>query len=148
MKIGFVGLGSMGQAIASNQLKSGLLDTLEAPLIHVNLAPLAVDFAEELAERHQARGFTYIAAPVMGRPSGHIRLRGQLMHGFRPLRASSLWQSSGCRVTQKEPKELAREWTSGDSPKNRTSQPLTLLADPVSGFVRTSCLQRANRVNT
>ncbi|WP_273826186.1 NAD(P)-dependent oxidoreductase [Pseudomonas asplenii] len=130
MKIGFVGLGSMGQAIASNLLKSGhelwvwnrspapvqalvelgaqaamqprqafevdvvfsmlahdqamrsvlldsgLLDELRAPLIHVNLATIAVDFAEELAGLHQARGLTYIAAPVMGRPN--VAIAGEL----------------------------------------------------------------------
>lgn len=130
MKIGFVGLGSMGQAIASNLLKSGhelwvwnrspapvqalvdlgakaaaeprqafaadvvfsmlahdqamrsvlldsgLLDELEAPLIHVNLATIAVDFAQELAELHCARGLTYIAAPVMGRPN--VAIAGEL----------------------------------------------------------------------
>jgi 3-hydroxyisobutyrate dehydrogenase-like beta-hydroxyacid dehydrogenase len=122
MKIGFIGLGNMGQAMASQLLKgghavqvwnrsaepvqamvelgaraaaspaeafasdvvfsmladdqalrdvlldSGLLDRLEAPLIHVNMATIAVAFAEELAERHARRGVAYIAAPVMGRP--------------------------------------------------------------------------------
>jgi 3-hydroxyisobutyrate dehydrogenase-like beta-hydroxyacid dehydrogenase len=123
MKIGFLGLGNMGQAIASNLLKgghpllvwnrspqatqplvelgaeavaepaqafaadvvfsmladdkalrsvlidSGLLARLKAPLIHVNLATIAVTFADELAELHQAQGVDYIAAPVMGRPN-------------------------------------------------------------------------------
>lgn len=122
MKIGFVGLGNMGQAMASNLLKgghelwvwnrspapvqklvelgakaasqprqafevdivfsmladdqavrevlldSGLLKSLKAPLIHVNMATIAVAFAEELATLHQAQGVAYIAAPVMGRP--------------------------------------------------------------------------------
>ncbi|WP_397451795.1 NAD(P)-dependent oxidoreductase [Pseudomonas sp. NA-150] len=130
MKIGFVGLGSMGQAMASNLLKSGhelwvwnrspapvnalvelgakaaadpqqafatdivfsmladdqalrsvllesgLLKTLKAPLIHVNLATVAVAFAEELAALHQAQGVAYIAAPVMGRPN--VAASGQL----------------------------------------------------------------------
>ena len=123
MKIGFLGLGSMGQAIASNLLKSGhellvwnrspnamqplvelgaiaatepaqafkadvvfsmladdkalrsvlldsgLLKQLKAPLIHVNLATIAVTFADELADLHHAQGIDYIAAPVMGRPN-------------------------------------------------------------------------------
>lgn len=122
MKIGFVGLGNMGQAMATNLLKdghevwvwnrspepvqamvalgakaaadppqafgndvvfsmladdralrevlleSGLLDTLKAPLIHINMATIAVAFAEELAALHAKRGVAYIAAPVMGRP--------------------------------------------------------------------------------
>ncbi|KAF2395219.1 NAD(P)-dependent oxidoreductase [Pseudomonas frederiksbergensis] len=123
MKIGFLGLGSMGQAIAANLLKSGhavwvwnrspepaqklvelgahaaatpaqafnadivfsmladdkalravlldsgLLAQLKGPLIHVNLATIAVAFAEELAALHEAQGIDYIAAPVMGRPN-------------------------------------------------------------------------------
>ncbi|WP_431061208.1 NAD(P)-dependent oxidoreductase [Pseudomonas abietaniphila] len=123
MKIGFLGLGNMGQAIAANLLKgehelrvwnrspqatqslvelgakavtepaeafdadvvfsmladdkalrlvlldSGLLKQLKAPLIHVNLATIAVTFADELAELHKAQGIDYIAAPVMGRPN-------------------------------------------------------------------------------
>lgn len=130
MKIGFLGLGSMGQAIAANLLQSGhevwvwnrspdaaqklvelgakaaatateafnadvvftmladdkalravLLDSgllagLKAPLIHVNLATIAVAFAEELATLHAAQGIDYIAAPVMGRPN--VAALGQL----------------------------------------------------------------------
>jgi 3-hydroxyisobutyrate dehydrogenase-like beta-hydroxyacid dehydrogenase len=123
MKIGFVGLGSMGQAMAVNLLKgghelwvwnrspsavqplvelgakaasnpvqafevevvfsmladdealrsvlleSGLLLTLKAPLIHVNMATIAADFAAELATLHQDQGVAYVAAPVLGRPN-------------------------------------------------------------------------------
>ncbi|MDB6141407.1 MAG: Beta-hydroxyacid dehydrogenase, 3-hydroxyisobutyrate dehydrogenase [Pseudomonas sp.] len=123
MKIGFVGLGAMGQAMASNLLKgghelwvwnrspgamqtlvdlgamaatdprqafdvevvfsmladdqalrsvlleSGLLNSLNAPLIHVNMATIAADFAAELATLHQAQGVGYVAAPVLGRPN-------------------------------------------------------------------------------
>jgi len=130
MKIGFLGLGSMGQAIAANLLKSahdvwvwnrspdaaktlvelgakaaasaaeafsadvvfsmladdkalrsvlldsGLLTQLKGPLIHVNLATIAVAFAEELAALHAAQGIDYIAAPVMGRPN--VAALGQL----------------------------------------------------------------------
>lgn len=123
MKIGFLGLGNMGQAIAGNLLKgghelrvwnrspnaaqplveqgaiavsdpgqafaadvvfsmladdkalrsvlldSGLLERLNGPLIHVNLATVAVAFADELDALHRARGIDYIAAPVLGRPN-------------------------------------------------------------------------------
>ncbi|WP_296183087.1 NAD(P)-dependent oxidoreductase [Pseudomonas sp. UBA1879] len=123
MKIGFLGLGNMGQAIAANLLKgghelvvwnrspkateplvelgakaasdpaqafavdvafsifaddkalrsvlldSGLLDQLKGPLVHVNMATISVEFADELAERHAAQGIDYIAAPVLGRPN-------------------------------------------------------------------------------
>lgn len=130
MKIGFLGLGNMGQAIAGNLLKgghelrvwnrspnaaqplveqgaiavsepgqafaadvvfsmladdkalrsvlldSGLLDRLNGPLIHVNLATVAVAFADELDALHRARGIDYIAAPVLGRPN--VAAAGQL----------------------------------------------------------------------
>jgi 3-hydroxyisobutyrate dehydrogenase-like beta-hydroxyacid dehydrogenase len=123
MKIGFLGLGNMGQAVAANLLKgghellvwnrspgasqalveqgatavsepaqafaadvvfsmladdkalravlldSGLLKQLKGPLIHVNMATIAVTFADELAGLHAAQGLDYIAAPVMGRPN-------------------------------------------------------------------------------
>jgi 3-hydroxyisobutyrate dehydrogenase-like beta-hydroxyacid dehydrogenase len=123
MKIGFLGLGNMGQAIAANLLKgghelvvwnrslkateplvelgakaasdpaqafavdvafsifaddkalrsvlldSGLLDRIKGPLVHVNMATISVEFADELAERHMAQGIDYIAAPVLGRPN-------------------------------------------------------------------------------
>jgi 3-hydroxyisobutyrate dehydrogenase-like beta-hydroxyacid dehydrogenase len=123
MKIGFLGLGNMGQAVAANLLKgghellvwnrspgasqalveqgatavsepaqafaadvvfsmladdkalravlldSGLLKQLKGPLIHVNMATIAVTFADELAGLHAAQGLEYIAAPVMGRPN-------------------------------------------------------------------------------
>lgn len=123
MKIGFLGLGNMGQAVAANLLKgghellvwnrspdasqalveqgatavsepaqafaadvvfsmladdkalravlldSGLLKQLKGPLIHVNMATIAVAFADELAGLHAAQGVDYIAAPVMGRPN-------------------------------------------------------------------------------
>lgn len=123
MKIGFLGLGNMGQAIAINLLKgehellvwnrtphatealielgakavaepaqafaadvvfsmladdnalrsvlldSGLLQQLNGPLIHVNMATIAVSFADELAALHLAQGIDYIAAPVLGRPN-------------------------------------------------------------------------------
>jgi 3-hydroxyisobutyrate dehydrogenase-like beta-hydroxyacid dehydrogenase len=123
MKIGFLGLGNMGQAVAANLLKgghellvwnrspgasqalveqgatavsepaqafaaevvfsmladdkalravlldSGLLKQLKGPLIHINMATIAVAFADELAGLHAALGVDYIAAPVMGRPN-------------------------------------------------------------------------------
>ncbi|WP_268797388.1 NAD(P)-dependent oxidoreductase [Pseudomonas huanghezhanensis] len=123
MKIGFVGLGNMGRAMASNLLKgghqlvvwnrspdpvqalveqgavaaadpaeafgaevvfsmladdkalrevlleSGLINGLKGPLIHINMATIAVDFADDLTVRHQEKGIHYIAAPVLGRPN-------------------------------------------------------------------------------
>jgi 3-hydroxyisobutyrate dehydrogenase-like beta-hydroxyacid dehydrogenase len=88
MKIGFLGLGNMGQAIAANLLKG------EHELLVWNRSPQATQplvelgakavsdpaqaftadvvfsmLADELAELHKAQGIDYIAAPVMGRPN-------------------------------------------------------------------------------
>lgn len=123
MKLAFLGLGAMGQAIAANLIKaghqvtawnrtpsagdvlaaqgariaatpadacadadvlfsmfaddpslravlieSGLLATLRAPLVHVNLATISVVLADELAAQHTATGVAYLSAPVVGRP--------------------------------------------------------------------------------
>lgn len=131
MKLAFLGLGAMGQAIASNLLKaghevavwnrtpaaaatlvaqgaraitgpaaacegaevlfsmladdpalrsvlldSGLLSSLRAPLIHVNLSTISVALAEELAAEHAKTGVGYISAPVVGRP--HVAAAGAL----------------------------------------------------------------------
>jgi len=64
------------KALRAVLLDSGLLAGLKAPLIHVNLATIAVAFAEELASLHAAQGIDYIAAPVMGRPN--VAALGQL----------------------------------------------------------------------
>jgi len=123
VKLAFLGLGAMGQAIAANLIKaghqvtawnrtpsagdvlaaqgariaatpadacadadvlfsmfaddpslravlieSGLLATLRAPLVHVNLATISVVLADELAAQHTATGVAYLSAPVVGRP--------------------------------------------------------------------------------
>ena len=123
MKLAFLGLGAMGQAIAANLLRaghqvsawnrtsspgdalaaqgatiaataadacagvdvlfsmfaddaslravlieSGLLSTLRAPLVHVNMATISVVLADELAALHAATGVGYLSAPVVGRP--------------------------------------------------------------------------------
>jgi 3-hydroxyisobutyrate dehydrogenase-like beta-hydroxyacid dehydrogenase len=57
------------KALRSVLLDSGLLERLNGPLIHVNLATVAVAFADELDALHRARGIDYIAAPVLGRPN-------------------------------------------------------------------------------
>ncbi|MDH0747096.1 NAD(P)-dependent oxidoreductase [Pseudomonas sp. GD03842] len=64
------------KALRAVLLDSGLLPRLKGPLIHVNLATIAVDFADELAELHRAQGIDYIAAPVLGRPN--VAAAGQL----------------------------------------------------------------------
>ena len=55
-------------AIRDVGLDGPLLDSAARGLTHVNLATISVGFAEELAAAHGARGLSYIAAPVFGRP--------------------------------------------------------------------------------
>lgn len=45
-----------------------LLDGAPKGLIHVNLATISVPLARDLAARHRARGLSYVAATVFGRP--------------------------------------------------------------------------------
>jgi 3-hydroxyisobutyrate dehydrogenase-like beta-hydroxyacid dehydrogenase len=122
MKIGFIGLGHMGSAIAVNLLAAGheltvwnrspgptkalaekgahiagnledalqgdvlfsmlanddairqvglngpLLSRAKPRLVHVNLATVSIDLADELSNAHEAFAVGYVAAPVFGRP--------------------------------------------------------------------------------
>jgi 3-hydroxyisobutyrate dehydrogenase-like beta-hydroxyacid dehydrogenase len=122
MDVGFIGLGSMGQAIAANLVKAGhtvrvwnrsrgavdelvsrgaraaasvreafagdavismladdaavravildgqLLEQAPRGLVHVNMATISVQLAQELVAAHRAHGISYVAAPVFGRP--------------------------------------------------------------------------------
>ena len=45
-----------------------LLSAAKAGLVHVNLATISIDLAENLANAHGAFGLGYVAAPVFGRP--------------------------------------------------------------------------------
>lgn len=45
-----------------------LVDGAPTGLVHVNMATISVPLARDLAARHKARGLTYIAATVFGRP--------------------------------------------------------------------------------
>ena len=58
------------KAYQSVFLDSGLLDRAsgDSVRVHVNMATVAVAFADEFAARHKARGIAYVAAPVLGRP--------------------------------------------------------------------------------
>ena len=120
MDVGFIGLGTMGSAIAGNLVEAGyqlrvwnrgrtavealarlgarpvstageaftgdavismladddafhavidpLLDSAPKGLVHVNMATVSVRLAREVAAQHRARGLSYVAAPVFGRP--------------------------------------------------------------------------------
>jgi 3-hydroxyisobutyrate dehydrogenase-like beta-hydroxyacid dehydrogenase len=46
-----------------------LLDGAPKDLVHVNMATISIPLARELEEKHRARGLTYVAATVFGRPN-------------------------------------------------------------------------------
>jgi 3-hydroxyisobutyrate dehydrogenase-like beta-hydroxyacid dehydrogenase len=46
----------------------GLLDGAPRGLVHVNMATISVPLARDLTARHEARGLSYVAATVFGRP--------------------------------------------------------------------------------
>jgi 3-hydroxyisobutyrate dehydrogenase-like beta-hydroxyacid dehydrogenase len=46
----------------------GLLDGAPKGLVHVNMATISVPLARDLGARHRARGLSYVAATVFGRP--------------------------------------------------------------------------------
>ena len=60
-------------------LEGGLLETLPAGAVHVNMATVSVVLARELADRHVARGLAYVAAPVLGRPDAAAEGRLHLL---------------------------------------------------------------------
>lgn len=57
-------------------LDSGALDTLKPGTVHINMATISVELAQELAARHRENGRYYLAAPVLGRPP--VAQAGQL----------------------------------------------------------------------
>jgi 3-hydroxyisobutyrate dehydrogenase-like beta-hydroxyacid dehydrogenase len=48
--------------------EGGLLDALGEGGVHISMSTISVALARSLAERHAARGSTFVAAPVFGRP--------------------------------------------------------------------------------
>jgi 3-hydroxyisobutyrate dehydrogenase-like beta-hydroxyacid dehydrogenase len=57
-------------------VERGALDEARPGLVHVNLATISVALARRLDELHRARGLSYVAAPVLGRPD--VAAAGQL----------------------------------------------------------------------
>jgi 3-hydroxyisobutyrate dehydrogenase-like beta-hydroxyacid dehydrogenase len=55
-------------AVRAVFLQSGLLSRAPASTIHVNMATISVELAEELTEEHRRHNIVYVAAPVLGRP--------------------------------------------------------------------------------
>lgn len=56
------------QALRSVLLDNAVIDRLVPGQIHINMATMSVEFANELRAAHEARQVAYIAAPVLGRP--------------------------------------------------------------------------------
>ena len=78
--------------------------------LHINMATLSVDAAEELTRRHEAAGISYLAAPVMGRPP--VAGAGQL---------NIIVAGSDADIAEAQPvlDALAKKtWFVGDSPRS------------------------------
>ncbi|AWP22966.1 oxidoreductase [Acidiferrobacter sp. SPIII_3] len=91
-------------------LEGGLLETLPAGAVHVNMATVSVALARELADRHVARGLAYVAAPVLGRPDAAAEGRLHLLVAGPDAaiaRLEGLWAVLGQRV-----------WRFGDRPES------------------------------
>jgi 3-hydroxyisobutyrate dehydrogenase-like beta-hydroxyacid dehydrogenase len=56
------------KALRAVLLDSGALEKAPKGATHINMSTISVTFATELAERHNALGLDYVAAPVLGRP--------------------------------------------------------------------------------
>src|SRR2546430_661834 len=94
MKIGFIGLGRMGAAMATNLVKAGhdvtvfnrnpekrrallelgaheaggVVESLAKGAIHLSMSTISVALSQRLAETHAHAGQRFVAAPVFGRP--------------------------------------------------------------------------------
>jgi 3-hydroxyisobutyrate dehydrogenase-like beta-hydroxyacid dehydrogenase len=55
-------------ALAAVGLDGPLLDKARKGLIHINMATISIALAAALAHAHEARGLSYVAAPVFARP--------------------------------------------------------------------------------
>ena len=55
-------------AVRAVVLDGGLLDNVRKHTVHIGCSTISIDFADELAARHEEAGVGYISAPVFGRP--------------------------------------------------------------------------------
>lgn len=55
-------------ALAAVVDEHALIDALGQATVHVNMATVSIDCANDMASRHEQAGKAYIAAPVLGRP--------------------------------------------------------------------------------
>ena len=64
------------RAVQALWIEQGLVERLPQSCLHLNMASIGLDLGRRLGAAHAARGCSYVAAPVFGRPE--VALRGEL----------------------------------------------------------------------
>ena len=96
-------------AVRAVVLESGALDSAPKGLVHVNMATISPALATELAGAHEARGLSYVAAPVFGRPDAAAAAKLHIIVAGDPAavaKVQPLLEAMGQRV-----------WPVGDEPE-------------------------------
>ena len=96
-------------AVRAVVLESGALDSAPKGLVHVNMATISAQLAAELVEAHRARGLSYVAAPVFGRPDAAAAAKLQIIVAGDPAvvaKIQPLLEAMGQKV-----------WPVGDEPE-------------------------------
>ena len=96
-------------AVRAVVLESGALDAAPKGLVHINMATISPALATELAEAHEARGLSYVAAPVFGRPDAAAAAKLHIIVAGDPAavaKVQPLLEAMGQRV-----------WPVGDEPE-------------------------------
>jgi len=96
-------------AVRAVVLVSGALDSAPKGLVHVNMATISAQLAAELVEAHRARGLSYVAAPVFGRPDAAAAAKLQIIVAGDPAvvaKIQPLLEAMGQKV-----------WPVGDEPE-------------------------------
>lgn len=196
MKVGFIGLGRMGAAMASNLvaaghsvsvwnrspeaceplaslgakvastpdraaqgevlcsmladdaavravfLDGGLLDAMDAGIVHVNHSTISVALATEMAAEHEQRGIAYVAAPVFGRPDMAEAAKLNMV-------------VAGAQVAIEKARPLleamsAKVWAMGAQPERANVVKIAgnfMLASAIESMAEASALTRAHGVS-
>jgi len=96
-------------AVRAVVLESDALDSAPKGLVHVNMATISAQLAAELAEAHNARGLSYVAAPVFGRPDAAAAAKLHIVVAGDPAavaKVQPLLEAMGQKV-----------WPVGDEPE-------------------------------
>ena len=86
----------------------GLIEAMSAATVHVNMATVSVDCANDMAARHDKAGKAYIAAPVLGRPDIAKAAKLQIVAAGE---APAIETARGALETMG-----AKVWPAGDAP--------------------------------